>query len=167
MTEELKDLPQFNRPGTVSSSTSLRSQVKNEESGERPLPIPPPRPHLRPEHGDHEARQSDRFTMARPSPTGPGERRSRGRFSVAQSVLTNPWDGDETPGSAGIERVIFQLPSFPPTSALPTSSFKIGLPPRPRAPSALPSPEIKPSEITRSSLRESGVEQVRPRPAPI
>ncbi|KAI0253433.1 hypothetical protein BJV78DRAFT_1280987 [Lactifluus subvellereus] len=168
---ERTDLSRLNLPGTVSDSTSPSSHVKEEENRVKALPMRPPRLLLRPKRVDDEERQDDSLTMTRSSTVKLGARASRGRFSVAHSMLPNPWDGDEMPGSAGFERVLFRLPSFPPPSALPTASFKTGLPRHSRESRALSllSSEVKTTEDTqaRSSVRVSAVERVRPSPAPV
>ncbi|KAH9961636.1 hypothetical protein BGW80DRAFT_1448602 [Lactifluus volemus] len=137
-------------------STPLSSDEQYEYKVEKSLPIPPPRLDLRPVSDNRKAQQGDSFTTASPSTI-----KSQGRFSVAHSVLTNPWDGDGEPGSAGFERMMFELPAFPPPSALPMSSFKVGLPQRPSMPPARLPPEMKPP----SSWREPAVKKARPRTA--
>jgi hypothetical protein len=159
---ERSDSPQPKLPETVSDSTSPETQVKEEENRGKPLPTRPPTLLLRPERVDGEERRDDSITMSRLSTVKLKARASRGRISMAQSVLTNPWDGDETPGSAAFERVLFKLPAFPPPSALPTGSFKTGLPLNPRetrTSSLLPS-EGKAPEDSESSVRESVAEGV-------
>jgi len=165
---EPSDSPQPDLPGTVGDSTTP-SDVNEEENQGKPLPMRPPRLLLQPVDG--EERQDDSRTMARTSTVKLGARASRGRISMAQSVLPNPWDGDEAPGSAAFERALFKLPSFPPPSALPAASFKTRLPRVPRHPRttralSLASFEAKTAKKTRSSARKSAVERVRPSPAP-
>jgi len=141
---------------TITISTPLSSDVQYEDKVEKSLPIPPPRLDLRPVPDNRKAQQGDSFITASPSTI-----KSQGRFSVAHSVLTNPWDGDGEPGSAGFERMMFELPVFPPPSALPMSSFKVGLPQRPSIPPPRLPPEMKPP----SSWREPAVKKARPRTA--
>lgn len=159
--EERSDSPQPKLLETVSDSTPPSTQAEEENRG-KPLPTRPPTLLLRPERVDGEERRDDSLAMSRLSTVKLKARASRGRISMAQSVLTNPWDGDETPGSAAFERVLFKLPAFPPPSALPTGSFKTGLPRNPRETRTFSvlSSEGKAPEDSESSVRESVVEGV-------